>query len=72
MQRYRIHVKAHLQPSWSERFQGMAIDNLADGSTELTGVIPDQAALHGILAQIRDLGLELLAVQQVDTSAETI
>ncbi|MEM7133721.1 MAG: hypothetical protein AAF702_45925 [Chloroflexota bacterium] len=63
---YRILVKAHLDPGWSEHFHGLQIDNVPDGTTEIKGEICDQAMLHGILAQIRDLGLELLVVEQVE------
>ncbi len=63
---YTIRVREHLDPSWSERLQGLKIHNRPDGTTALTGEIRDQAALHGLLAQIRELGLELLAVQQIE------
>ena len=61
---YTIRIKGHLDPRWSTRLQGMQIQNRPDGTAALTGALADQAALHGLLAQIRDLGLELLALQQ--------
>jgi hypothetical protein len=61
---YRIRVAGHLDPSWSEWFDGLAITNLGSGDTVLAGLVIDQAELHGLLAKIRDLGLQLLEVQQ--------
>lgn len=66
MKYYTIRVKGHLAPSWSDQLQGLTIQNLPSGISELTGAITDQAALYGLLAQFRDLGLELLAINQVD------
>jgi hypothetical protein len=63
---YRITVSGHLDPSWSEWFDGLAITNLDSGNTVLTGPIVDQAELHGLLAKIRDLGLQLVEVRQGD------
>jgi hypothetical protein len=64
--RYRIRVKGHLGPQWSEWFDQMAIILEADGTTTLSGPIVDQAALHGLLVRVRDLGLELLSVSRDD------
>lgn len=65
---YRIHVRGHLDDRWSERLGGLAIQRQDDGTTLLVGAIVDQAALHGVLARIRDLGLPLLSVvQEIDT-----
>ena len=63
---YRIKVRGVLDPHWSARFGGLCISN-ADGDTTISGYIIDQAALHGLLMQIRDLGLPLLLVQQIET-----
>lgn len=60
---YEIRVKAHLAADWSDWFEGLTIHQEADGETILSGSL-DQAALHGILAKIRDLGLVLVAVNQ--------
>jgi hypothetical protein len=62
---YQIRLKGHLGHEWADWFGGMAVDLTEDGDTLLTGPVPDQAALHGILKKVRDLGLPLLAVQCV-------
>lgn len=59
---YRIRIQGWLDPSWTEWFDGLAIRQLEDGTTLLTGTLSDQAALHGVLNKIRDLGLTLLTV----------
>ena len=64
-ERYQIQIRGHLDSTWSEWFDGLAIVNLADGVTLLEGELVDQPALHGILHKIRDLGLPLLAVARV-------
>lgn len=61
-QRYEIRVEGHLAADWSDWFEGLAIQE-ANGETILSGPL-DQAALHGILARIRDLGLALVAVNR--------
>jgi hypothetical protein len=63
---YRITVKGVLGREWSDWFDGMVMTGDSAGQTELTGPIPDQAALHGLLAKIRDLGLTLLSVQLIE------
>ena len=67
---YCIKVRGVLDASWSSRLGGLHIAG-ADGKTTLTGCIVDQAALHGLLSQIRDLGLPLLLVQQLEVNSET-
>jgi hypothetical protein len=62
---YRIRIKGHLDSTWSQWFDGLTITNLPHGQTELAGPLADQAALHGILATIRDLGITLIAVRRV-------
>ena len=62
--RYQIRVQGHLDGDWSAWFDGLALSNLANGEMVLAGEIPDQAALHGVLAKVRDLGLPLLAVSR--------
>jgi hypothetical protein len=59
---YYIRLSGHLDQHWSAWFDGMAITNEPNGETILNGLLADQAALHGVLMKIRDLGLPLLAV----------
>ena len=68
---YHIRVKARLNPNWSDWFDGFTITPQADDETLLAGPIADQAALHGLLAQIRDLGLPLLFVKRVEDDSST-
>jgi hypothetical protein len=58
-----IRVASHLDATWSACFDGLAIVHAADGDTILVGSLADQAALHGVLARIRDLGLTLRSVE---------
>jgi len=62
---YQIRVKGRLDSSWSSWFDNMAL-TFAQGETTISGVVADQAALHGLLSKIRDLGLILTDVRQVD------
>lgn len=62
---YAIRVERHLGPATAALFPGFDVRHEADGSTVLTGAPRDQAALHGVLALVRDLGLELTEVRVV-------
>src|ERR687897_398346 len=62
---YEIRVKGHLDPSWSEWFDGLQVTNEPNGEALLSGCIADQAALHGVLAKVRDLNLQLISVTSV-------
>ena len=62
-QRYEIRVEGHLALNWSDWFEGLTIRQKPNGETVLSGSL-DQAALHGVLAKIRDLGLVLVAVDR--------
>jgi hypothetical protein len=64
--RYEIRLRGHLSPRWAARFDGMTLTPRADGTTLIEGQVADQAALHGLLGALRDLGLPLLSVTQVD------
>ena len=64
---YQIRIKGHLGPQWTEWFEGMAVTREENGDTLLTGPVVDQAALHGLLKKVRDLGLPLLSVIRVET-----
>jgi len=65
-ERYQIKLKGHLNNSWSDWFEGLTFIHESDGTTTLTGEIVDQAALHGVLKKIHDLGLPLLSVVQIE------
>ena len=59
---YRIRVRGQLGSQWSAWFEGLSVAKTAGGDTTLSGQLADQSALHGVLARIRDLGLELVSV----------
>lgn len=61
--RCHIRIEGHLDPSWQAWFEGLAIVPQEDGTSRLTGSLRDQAALYGILAKLRGLGLTLLALE---------
>ena len=61
---YRIRVRGHLDGRWSDWIGGLAIHLQEDGTTVLVGPVVDQAALHGVIIRIRDLGLPLLSVKR--------
>jgi hypothetical protein len=63
---YRIKLKGHLNPKWSDWFEQMAISTEGD-QTILAGAVADQAALHGLLIRIRDLNLTLLSVECIES-----
>jgi len=65
---YQITVKGHLDNRWANWFEGLTITALDDGETLLTGPVVDQAALHGLLRKVRDLGMPLLSVTRVRPS----
>lgn len=60
---YQIRIKGHLDGRWMRRFEGLNVIQLPNGETVISGEMMDQAALHGILNRIRDLGMELISVQ---------
>lgn len=66
----RITLKGHLDGTWSEWFDGLSITHLETGESVLVGQLPDQAALHGVLAKVRDLGLPLVAVRCEDSEED--
>lgn len=67
---YRITIKGHLDPEWSDWFDGLTITLVDNGETILTGPLIDQTALHGVLIKIRDLGLPLLSLTRLETGRE--
>ncbi len=62
-----LRLAARLDPSWSSWFEDLTVTALENGETQLDGVVADQAALHGLLSRIRDLGIPLLGVEVTDT-----
>ena len=67
---YEIIIKGHLDERWANWFEGMTFTHESDGTTTLAGPLTDQAALHGLLNGIRDLGLPLLSVHGVGPNTE--
>lgn len=63
---YQIRIKGHLGQQWEDWFEDLTITLEENGDTLLTGPVVDQAALHGLLKKVRDLGMPLLAVNSVD------
>lgn len=62
---YEIRIKGHLDDRWADWFEGLTFTHEIDGTTLLDGPLTDQAALHGVLNRIRDLGLPIISVQRV-------
>lgn len=69
---YQIRIKGHLGRQWMNWFEGLTITLEEDGNTLLAGLVIDQAALHGILKKVRDLGIPLLSVNSVGTDPQNI
>jgi hypothetical protein len=64
--RYEIRLRGHLETRWAAWFDGMTLSHERDGSTVLSGPVVDQAALHGLLQKVRDIGLPLVSVTRVE------
>ncbi|HEX8993040.1 MAG TPA: hypothetical protein VF784_15265 [Anaerolineales bacterium] len=67
---YEIRIEGRLQERWSEWFDGLAIRSDRDDETILTGQLPDQAALYGVLSRIRDLNLILVSVARLSAAGD--
>jgi len=63
---YAIRIKGYLENRWGDWFEGMTITLEDNGETLLTGPVVDQAALHGLLRKVRDLGMQLLSVNRIE------
>ena len=70
MEHYRICVRGHLDEGWTTYFPGLALTRRQDGTTLLLGTVADQAALHGILQRLGNLGLPILEVSRLDCAAD--
>jgi len=68
---YEVRVAGHLDDRWAARFDGFDLTEQHDGTTALRGAVVDQAALHGLLLQLRDLGITLLSVTPLAPDARS-
>jgi len=66
--RYEIRLTGRLDARWAAWFDGLTVSRDPDGTTVISGSIADQAALHGVLQRVRDLGLPLVSVTRIDAS----
>ncbi len=69
---YTIRIQGHLDPCWQDRFGGFCIEQQENGTTLLSGTLPDQAALHGVLLQIVRLGLTLLSLETSESKRNNV
>ena len=67
---YKIKIRGHLDPCWSDWFMGLKFTHLEGNETLLSGPLPDQGALHGLLERIRDLNLTLISVTSGDPTVQ--
>lgn len=65
--RYEIRIKGHLDARWAAWFDGMSLTREPDGTTVIRGAVADQAALHGLLGRVRDIGLDLVSVTPLES-----
>jgi hypothetical protein len=66
---YEIRVKGHLGTRWSAWFDGLSLTDEGDGTTVIRGPVADQAALHGLLQKLRDVGIALVSLREVPSDA---
>lgn len=69
---YEIRVKGHLAARWSAWFDGLNLTNESDGTTVISGPVADQAALHGVLQKLRDVGMPLVSITQVSPDRHVV
>jgi len=67
---YEIRLRGRLDPRWSDWFDGLALTTATDGTTTIRGPVVDQAALHGLLHRLRDLGLPLISVTPAEPAPD--
>jgi len=67
---YRIHIQGHLDPGWQDRFLGLRIEPQEAGTTLLSGTLPDQSSLYGVLLQLIRLGLVLRSLKTSEALGE--
>ena len=67
---YQIRIRGHLGRQWTDWFEGLSVTLDENGDTLLTGLVVDQAALHGLLKKVRDLGVPLLSVNRMEPCPE--
>ena len=70
--RYEIRLTGHLDARWTAWFDGLAVSYQDDGTTVISGPVADQAALHGLLQRVRDLGLPLVSVERVEADQPNV
>lgn len=63
---YELRINGHLDYGWAEWFEGLVLTHQSNGTTTLHGTVTDQAALHGVLTKVRDLGVTLISVQAIN------
>ena len=68
--RYEIRLQGHLDARWAAWFDGLRLAHESDGTTVISGPVTDQAALHGLLKRVGDLGLPLISVTQIDPNSK--
>ena len=69
---YEVRLKGHLEPRWSAWLDGLTLTQDSDGTTVIHGSVIDQAALHGLLQKVRDIGLPLVSVTRVDPNRPAV
>jgi len=67
---YQIRIEDHVNLDWSASFEEVTVQHTDDGQTVLSGALPDQTALHGVLMRIRDLGLTLVELKRIENPIE--
>jgi hypothetical protein len=67
---YEIRIRGHLEPRWASWFDGLTLTQDPDGTTVIRGDVADQAALHGLIQKVRDIGLPLVSVTSTATPSK--